>query len=68
MYLMISPICEECKVCFLVRCKEAKKKKKKKRMGCDSQGITPLSIGPLFLQSHGKPAMLETCKNGAPQS
>ena len=66
MYLMISPICEECKVCFLVRCKEAKKKKK--RMGCDSQGITPLSIGPLFLQSHGKPAMLETCKNGAPQS
>ena len=30
MYLMISPICEECKVCFLVRCKEAKKKKKKK--------------------------------------
>ena len=23
--------------------------KKKKKMGCDSQGITPLSIGPLFL-------------------
>ena len=21
----------------------------KKKMGCDSQGITPLSIGPLFL-------------------
>ena len=45
-----------------------KKKIKKKRMGCDSQGITPLSIGPLFLQSHGKPAMLETCKNSAQQS
>ena len=36
---------------FLVRCKKVKKKKKKKkkRMGCDSQGITPLSVGPLFL-------------------
>ena len=30
---------------FLVRCKKAEKKK----MGCDSQGITLLSIGPLFL-------------------
>ena len=46
----------------------SKKKKKKKRKGGDPPGITPLSIGPLFLQSHGKPAMLETCKNGAPQS